>query len=61
LQGDELHIAELAPLAQQIHKDMPDDSMDAKAIARFQSGLLQFMENALGPNVCVPVMVNAVD
>lgn len=53
LQTDDLHIEELHQLALAIDRDMPDERMDARAIARFQTGLIQFMENALGPNVSV--------
>jgi hypothetical protein len=52
-----LHVRELEPLARQIDADMPDERMDARSIARFQAGLLQFMENALGPQVCSPAVL----
>ena len=51
VQTDDLHIEELQQLAVAIDRDMPDERMDARAIARFQTGLIQFMESALGPNV----------
>lgn len=52
LQDDPEHLRELEPLARQIDSDMPDERMDAKAVAKFQRGILQFMESALGPKVC---------
>ena len=53
VQADDIHIEELQQLALAIDRDMPDERMDARAIARFQTGLIQFMESALGPNVSV--------
>jgi hypothetical protein len=51
LQNDYDHLRELDALARQIDHDMPDERMTSKEVAKFQTGLLQFMENALGPNV----------
>jgi hypothetical protein len=51
LQDDPEHLRELEPLARQIDSDIPDERMDAKAVAKFQRGILQFMESALGPKV----------
>lgn len=60
MQNDVEHLRELESLARQIDTDMPDERMDTKSLARFQIGLLQFMENALGPNVCLiaPIAVD---
>lgn len=38
----------------QLEREMPDDRLDARTIARFQVGILQFMEYALGPNSMPP-------
>lgn len=38
----------------QLERDMPDDRLDARTVARFQVGILQFMEFALGPNSMPP-------
>jgi hypothetical protein len=51
MQNNADHLVELESLVRQIDKDMPEERIDAKSVARFQMGLLQFMENALGPNV----------
>jgi hypothetical protein len=51
IQNDDLHIAELRPLAYRINRHMADEKLDAKAIAGFQMNIIQFMESALGPNV----------
>lgn len=53
MQGNPQHLQELSALAKQVDSDMPDEKMTARAIAGFQSGLIQFMENALGPLVSV--------
>jgi hypothetical protein len=51
VQNNADHLRELEALVRQIDKDMPEERIDARSVARFQMGLLQFMENALGPNV----------
>ena len=56
MQGNPQHVSELQPLARQVDGDMPDEKMTARAIAAFQSGLVQFMENALGPMVSAIVV-----
>lgn len=42
---------ELEPLVEQLQKDLPDARLDPKGVANFQSGFLQFMEDALGVRV----------
>jgi hypothetical protein len=51
VQADELHLKDLHNLSVLLEREMPDEKMDPRSIARFQTGLMQFMESALGPNV----------
>jgi hypothetical protein len=41
----------LEALAEQLQKDLPDARLDPRGVANFQTGFLQFMEDALGLRV----------
>jgi hypothetical protein len=57
IQNDEEHLSELEPLVKQLESSMPDEKLDARAVARIQMGILQYMEANLGPNVRPPIHI----
>ena len=48
----ELYLQQLDGVVSQLRADMPDSKVDRKGLATLIAQLLQFMEDALGKEVC---------